>query len=105
MTWEEYEAMLNDLANPELDQETRTNHLLALKKDGSSIFTQNEQHVEKIAEQEERIKGLREDNMRLYLEVPTDRTKSEKEIKEEQAKEFEQTVTISDLERGRINNG
>ncbi|ARM70165.1 head scaffolding protein [Bacillus phage Harambe] len=102
MTWEEYEAMLNDLANSELDVETRTSHLLSLKKDGATLFTEHEERATSIAERDEKIIKLRDENRRLFLEIPTDRSKSPEEIKEEETKEFEQTVTISDLRKGRV---
>ncbi|ARQ95220.1 head scaffolding protein [Bacillus phage BeachBum] len=102
MTWEEYEAMINDLANGELEPEKRSAHLVALKKEGATLFTEHEERASKIEELEANRRDLIDENRRLFLEIPTDRSKSAEEIKQEETKEFEQSVTISDLRKGRV---
>lgn len=102
MTWEEYEAMLNDLANGEIEKDTLTTHLVKLKKEGAELFDEHEARQSRISDLEKERTELIDENRKLFLQIPTSRTKSPEELKQEEQEEFEESVSIADIRRGRV---
>lgn len=96
MLREDYETILNDLLNPELEQSRRTELLQQLRVDYGTVITEHEEHTGKIKKLSEDNSDLVVSNSKLFRQIGL--TNKEDKV-EEKKKEFSETVTLSDLER------
>jgi mRNA degradation ribonuclease J1/J2 len=95
MEREAYEAILNDLLNPELEQSRRTELLQNLRVDYGTVINEHEEHTGRIKKLSEDNSDLVVSNSKLFRQIGlTDKT----DKKEEEKKEFSETITISQLE-------
>jgi hypothetical protein len=97
MTRDEHEALLNELNNPELDHSRRTDILQLLRTQHTTDLTD----FDGLTKTNQSLKKDNDDlvlsNSKLFRQVGIVGTDKEKE---EEHKEFSQTITIEDLERG-----
>jgi hypothetical protein len=97
MKREDYENLLNELLVVDLEQSKRTEILQKLRVDYGTVHAD----FEKLTTANERFQKDNDDlvvaNSKLFRELGYVGTKDEKK---EEEKEFSQTVTIEDLERG-----
>lgn len=96
MPRDEHEALLNELLNPELEQSRRTEILQTMRTDYGSVLTDFEEHTNKINKLTADNSDLVVSNSKLFRQIGVTGTGKEKD---EEQKEFSETVTISDLER------
>lgn len=96
MDREAYESILNDLLNPELEQSKRTDLLQQLRVDYGTVISEHDEHTSKIKKLSEDNSDLVVSNSKLFRQIGL--TNSD-DNKEEEKKEFSQTVTISQLEK------
>lgn len=95
MPREDYEAILQDLLNPELEQSKRTELLQNLRVDYGTVISEHEEHTGKIKKLSEDNSDLVVSNSKLFRQIGlTDRTDN----KEEEKKAFSETITISQIE-------
>lgn len=95
MDREAYEAILNDLLNPELEQSRRTELLQSLRVDYGTVISEHEEHTGKIKKLTEDNSDLVVSNSKLFRQIGLT---SKEDNKEEAKKEFSETITISQLE-------
>lgn len=96
MSREDYETILGELLNPELEQSKRTDLLQQLRVDYGTVIADHDEHTGKIKKLSEDNSDLVLSNSKLFRQIGL--TSKEDKVEEEK-KEFSQTVTLSDLER------
>ena len=96
MDRDQYEAILSDLLNPELEQSKRTDLLQQLRVDYGTVIADHEEHTTKLQKLTEDNADLVVANSKLFRERGY---VSEKDKEEDKKKEFSETVTISQLEK------
>jgi hypothetical protein len=97
MTRDEHETLLSELLNPDIEHSRRTEILQQMRVDYSGVlsdFDKNTQTIEKLTKDNG---DLVLSNSKLFRELKID-TKEDK--KEEEQKEFSETVTIEQLLKG-----
>jgi mRNA degradation ribonuclease J1/J2 len=82
MEREAYEAILNDLLNPELEQSRRTELLQNLRVDYGTVISEHEEHTGKIKKLSEDNSDLVVSNSKLFRQIGL----TNKEDKKEEAK-------------------
>lgn len=96
MDREEHENLLNELNNPELTHERRTEILQLLRTDYGSVL----EDFKNLTETNQKLKADNEDlvvaNSKMFRELGYKADGNEDELKE---KEFSETVTIEDFEK------
>jgi mRNA degradation ribonuclease J1/J2 len=92
MEREAYEAILNDLLNPELEQSRRTELLQNLRVDYGTVISEHEEHTGKIKKLSEDNSDLVVSNSKLFRQIGLT---NKEDKKEEAKKEFSETITIS----------
>ena len=95
MSRDDYEAILNDLLNPELEQSRRTELLQNLRVDYGTVISEHEEHTGKIKKLSEDNSDLVVSNSKLFRQIGL--TNTEDKV-EEKKKEFSETITISQIE-------
>jgi hypothetical protein len=95
MEREAYEAILNDLLNPELEQSRRTDLLQNLRVDYGTVISEHEEHTGKIKKLSEDNSDLVVSNSKLFRQIGLT---NKEDKKEEAKKEFSETITISQFE-------
>jgi mRNA degradation ribonuclease J1/J2 len=95
MEREAYEAILNDLLNPELEQSRRTELLQNLRVDYGTVISEHEEHTGKIKKLSEDNSDLVVSNSKLFRQIGLT---NKEDKKEEAKKEFSETITISQFE-------
>jgi mRNA degradation ribonuclease J1/J2 len=95
MSRDDYEAILNDLLNPELEQSRRTELLQNLRVDYGTVIAEHEEHTGKIKKLSEDNSDLVVSNSKLFRQIGL--TNTEDKV-EEKKKEFSETITISQIE-------
>ena len=96
MSREEYENMLNELNNPELEHSKRTELLQNLRVDYANVIEETTNYEKRMKELEKDNQDLLMSNSKLFRQVGI-QGDPELEKKEEQ-KTFSETITIDQLE-------
>lgn len=97
MSREEYETLLNELNNPELEHSKRTEYLQNLRVDYSKVLEDTENYTKKLQELEKDNNDLVLSNSKLFRQVGI-QGNPEMEKKEEQ-KTISETITIDQFEQ------
>lgn len=97
MSKEEYENLLNELNNPELEHSRRTDLLQTLRTDYTSVLTDFEDFTSKVEKLEKDNKELVVSNSQLFRQVGI--IGDPKLEEKEEQKEFSETVTLEQLEQ------
>jgi hypothetical protein len=100
MDREVYEGLIGELNNPELDHTRRTEILQNLREDYNVVqtdFAGLQQTSEKLTKEK---MDLLESNSQLFRKLGVVGNGSEKK-EEEKKKEFSETISLEELERGR----
>jgi Phi29 scaffolding protein. len=95
MTREQHETLLNDLLNPELEQSRRTEILQEMRVDYGTVLVDDETQKSKIKKLELDNSDLVLSNSKLFRQVGI----TEPNKKEDEQKDFSQTVTLEQLEK------
>lgn len=97
MEHEKYEALMNELNNPDLEHARRTDILQELRADYTSVHTDFETLTKTNEDFKKKNDDLVHANSKLFRQAGfLDREDREKQQEEEQ-KSFSETVTLSDL--------
>lgn len=99
MKREDHETILNDLLNPELEQSRRTELLQQLRVDYGTVITEHTDITERAAKLQADNSDLVVSNSKLFRQIGL----TEKGEKDEEKKNFSETITIEQMERG-LNN-
>jgi hypothetical protein len=97
MTRDEHETLLSELLNPDLEHSRRTEILQQMRVDYSGVLTDFDKNTQTIEKLTKDNGDLVLSNSKLFRELKID-TKEDK--KEEEKKEFSETVTIEQLLKG-----
>jgi regulator of replication initiation timing len=96
MSREEHEALLSELLNPEIDHSRKTDILQQIRVDHVTAHSE----VEDLTKQNTKFKTDNDDliisNSKLFRQLGVTETK-EPEVKK---KEFSETITIEEIEKG-----
>ncbi len=98
MDREVYEELLNTLLDPELEQSRRTEILQELRVDYNNVLTNHEETTKKIEKLSKDNSDLVVSNSKLFRQIGV--VGDEKLEEKEEQKEFSETVTIEELEKG-----
>ena len=96
MSREEYENLLNELNNPELEHSKRTEHLQTLRVDYANVLEDTDKYQNRLKELEKDNTDLLMSNSKLFRQVGI-QGDPELEKKEEQ-KTISETITIDQFE-------
>ena len=96
MSREEYETLLNELNNPELEHSKRTEYLQNLRVDYSKVLEDTDNYTKRLQELEKDNNDLVLSNSKLFRQVGI-QGNPELEKREEQ-KTISETITIDQLE-------
>ena len=96
MSREEYENLLNELNNPELEHAKRTEYLQTLRVDYSKVLEDTDSFTKRVQELEKDNTDLIMSNSKLFRQVGI-QGNPDLEKKEEQ-KTISETITIDQLE-------
>jgi len=94
-----YEALLNKLLDPELPQSERTDILQNLRADYNTVIAEHEDHTNSIEKLQLDNSDLVVSNSKLFRQIGVTGTPAEPELEK---KEYSETVTIEDLEKGSV---
>jgi hypothetical protein len=92
-----FESLLNDLNNPELEHARRTDILQELRVAQSTAYKYEEDTTKKINHLEKDNNDLLLSNSKLFRQIGNDLNPPKEE---ETKKEFSETITIEQLEKG-----
>jgi hypothetical protein len=93
----EFESLLNDLNNPDLEHARRTDILQQLRVAQSNAYQEEQEYSKKISHLEKDNNDLLLSNSKLFRQIGNDlNPPKEEEVK----KEFSETITIESLEKG-----
>ena len=96
MSREEYENLLNELNNPELEHSKRTEYLQNLRVDYAKVLEDTDNYTKRMQELEKDNQDLLMSNSKLFRQVGI-QGDPEMEKKEEQ-KTLSETITIDQFE-------
>lgn len=98
MDRESHEELLNTLLDPELEQSRRTEILQELRVSNNNALSLEEETSEKLSKLEADNSDLIISNSKLFRQIGIVESPESKE--EEVKKDFSETVTIEELEKG-----
>lgn len=96
MPRDNHETLLNELMNPELNHTRRTEILQELRTDYGTVLSEHDEYTTKIDKLSKDNSDLVLSNSKLFRQIGL--TDSE-DNKENEKKEFSETITISDFEK------
>jgi len=98
MKKEDHESLLNELIDPELDQSRRTEILQLLRNDYNTVLAEHEEMTANIEKLQRDNSDLVLSNSKLFRQIGImGNTEKEEELEQ---KEFSETITIEELEKG-----
>jgi hypothetical protein len=100
MERDKHETILEQLLNPELPQSERTGLLQSLRVDYGTVIADHTDHSSRIEKLSSDNSDLVVSNSKLFRQIGVTETGKEKEVEK---KEFSETVTIEQLEKGLTN--
>lgn len=97
MSKEEYENLLNELNNPDLEHSKRTDILQNLRSDYTNVIEEHESTTKKVQHLEKDNNDLVLSNSKLFRQVGI---QGDPDLnKKEELKEFSETITLEQLEK------
>ena len=98
MKKDEHESLLNELIDPELEQSRRTEILQLLRNDYNTVIAEHEEMTANIDKLQKDNSDLVLSNSKLFRQIGIlGDTEKEEELEQ---KEFSETITIEELEKG-----
>jgi hypothetical protein len=100
MKKDDHEALLGELLDTELTHTRRTEILQNLRADYGSVLAEHQEHSDRITKLSEDNSDLIVSNSKLFRQIGVTGTPKEKD---EVKKEFSETITLEQLEKGSAN--
>ena len=98
MKKEDHESLLNELLDPELETSRRTEILQLLRNDYNTVIAEHEEMTANIEKLQKDNSDLVLSNSKLFRQIGImGNTEKEEELEQ---KEFSETITIEELEKG-----
>lgn len=97
---DEHEALLNELLTPDLDHSRRTEILTQIRAHDTTFNSEYDELSTKATKLEKDNSDLIVSNSKLFRQIGVVGTEKEKDVEQ---KEFSETVTLEELEKGSAN--